>query len=429
MKSFVRQLIDNFRDRAYRESLAAEHLNATLSQQIAAVRQQRGLSQQELAKLVGTKQPGIARMERSDYGRANIATLQKIALALDCRLKVTLETYSSLLEESVLDDETALLRAAFDDDPLFRPGAVGDVRRKLVSWLYEAGSIEHLDNWLQGFELPLAGDEEPYQWLAAAVEGIPRFDYWKRQLAIRLREYLDDFRWRHVKSTDRKSLSARNAFLLAEWLRDPDALGEPVWKAHEHPDKVPLKGAKEPWPEHPMTRALTYNQAGINLPEVQVHWKRFVERAGTQVGPLDISRFAAAGLIGSSRLAGPAPYARGAAEAARMANEWSWSKSRRKDSLDGLKAGFEFMWRDHQDRPALRLETIEYAANSPGEGVSWSQGVMSAWYLSVRNYAPPTGQQGMGLLANAARFNSAAWEEKLTAMADSTKRFRLSVAA
>src|SRR6185503_4947266 len=62
---------------------------AAVADQVAERRQQRGLSQRELAELVGTTQSAIARLERG--GRPpRIDTLLRIANALDCELRVEL---------------------------------------------------------------------------------------------------------------------------------------------------------------------------------------------------------------------------------------------------------------------------------------------------------------------------------------------------
>jgi transcriptional regulator with XRE-family HTH domain len=61
-----------------------------VADQVAERRQQRGLSQRELAELVGTTQSAIARLERG--GRPpRIDTLLRIADALDCELVVDLK--------------------------------------------------------------------------------------------------------------------------------------------------------------------------------------------------------------------------------------------------------------------------------------------------------------------------------------------------
>jgi transcriptional regulator with XRE-family HTH domain len=63
---------------------------AAVADQVAERRQQRGLSQRELAELVGTTQSAIARLERG--GRPpRIDTLLRIADALDCELVVDLK--------------------------------------------------------------------------------------------------------------------------------------------------------------------------------------------------------------------------------------------------------------------------------------------------------------------------------------------------
>jgi predicted transcriptional regulator len=63
---------------------------AAVADQVSARRLQRGLSQRELAELVGTTQSAIARLERG--GRPpRIDTLLRIADALDCELVVDLK--------------------------------------------------------------------------------------------------------------------------------------------------------------------------------------------------------------------------------------------------------------------------------------------------------------------------------------------------
>jgi transcriptional regulator with XRE-family HTH domain len=64
-------------------------LFAAIAAQVAEQRQARGLSQRELAELVGTTQSAIARLESG--GRPpRIDTLLRISNALDCELVVQL---------------------------------------------------------------------------------------------------------------------------------------------------------------------------------------------------------------------------------------------------------------------------------------------------------------------------------------------------
>jgi transcriptional regulator with XRE-family HTH domain len=62
---------------------------AAIAEKVAEQRQAKGLSQRELAEIVGTTQSAIARLERG--GRPpRIDTLLRIADALDCELIVDL---------------------------------------------------------------------------------------------------------------------------------------------------------------------------------------------------------------------------------------------------------------------------------------------------------------------------------------------------
>lgn len=70
-------------------------LNAELAQLIYQVRTQAGLTQQQLADLIGTKQSVIARLEDADYEGHSLSMLQRIALALNRRVEIQLVPISS----------------------------------------------------------------------------------------------------------------------------------------------------------------------------------------------------------------------------------------------------------------------------------------------------------------------------------------------
>ncbi|MBI5408793.1 MAG: helix-turn-helix transcriptional regulator [Nitrospirae bacterium] len=54
-------------------------------------REKAGLSQAELARRIGTKQPALSRLETGRFTKATLETLKKIADALDMRLIVRLQ--------------------------------------------------------------------------------------------------------------------------------------------------------------------------------------------------------------------------------------------------------------------------------------------------------------------------------------------------
>lgn len=72
-------------------SLFSEALiNARVAQLIYKARSSANLTQKQLADLVGTNQPVIARLEDADYLGHSLTMLQKIALALNSRIEINL---------------------------------------------------------------------------------------------------------------------------------------------------------------------------------------------------------------------------------------------------------------------------------------------------------------------------------------------------
>jgi ribosome-binding protein aMBF1 (putative translation factor) len=69
-------------------SLEAERVNADVAQMIHDLRTDAGLSQKELAELVGTTQSVISRLEDADYEGHSLSMLKRIAKALNRRLTV-----------------------------------------------------------------------------------------------------------------------------------------------------------------------------------------------------------------------------------------------------------------------------------------------------------------------------------------------------
>jgi transcriptional regulator with XRE-family HTH domain len=65
-------------------------LNARVAQMIYAARTQVGLTQQQLAELIGTQQSVIARLEDADYEGHSLSMLQQIAQELNQRVKIQL---------------------------------------------------------------------------------------------------------------------------------------------------------------------------------------------------------------------------------------------------------------------------------------------------------------------------------------------------
>ena len=63
--------------------------------QVYDLRKKAGLTQTELARLVGTKQSNIARIESADYESYTYKTLEKVAKALKGRLEIKIVPFNS----------------------------------------------------------------------------------------------------------------------------------------------------------------------------------------------------------------------------------------------------------------------------------------------------------------------------------------------
>jgi ribosome-binding protein aMBF1 (putative translation factor) len=77
------------KDAELRKMIAEEALNVRVARMIYEARTRAGLTQAQLAEVIGTKQPVIARLEDADYEGHSLSMLQRIAEALGQRLEVS----------------------------------------------------------------------------------------------------------------------------------------------------------------------------------------------------------------------------------------------------------------------------------------------------------------------------------------------------
>jgi ribosome-binding protein aMBF1 (putative translation factor) len=77
-------------DPAIQDLLREASLNAKVAQLIYTARKQAGLTQQQLADLIQTKQSVIARLEDADYEGHSLSMLQRIGEALGQRIEINM---------------------------------------------------------------------------------------------------------------------------------------------------------------------------------------------------------------------------------------------------------------------------------------------------------------------------------------------------
>jgi transcriptional regulator with XRE-family HTH domain len=103
-------------DSEYRNAYVIAAIEQGVAWQIRLNREARGLSQAQLAELVGTKQSAISRLEDPTYGKYSIDTLLKIATAFDCALSLRFVPFSKVAIEAADLSPEALVVASFDQE-------------------------------------------------------------------------------------------------------------------------------------------------------------------------------------------------------------------------------------------------------------------------------------------------------------------------
>ncbi len=79
-------------DPTRKAALVAARVHAEVARTIYELRTEAGLTQQELAKLIGTTQSVISRLEDEEYTGHSLEMLHRIALALNKRMTVVMTT-------------------------------------------------------------------------------------------------------------------------------------------------------------------------------------------------------------------------------------------------------------------------------------------------------------------------------------------------
>jgi DNA-binding XRE family transcriptional regulator len=88
VRTFQSRLQEDLKDPEFRAHYLEEKQALKLAMKIAELREKKGLSQQQLAKLMGTSQQAISRIESGKYEGFTLKTLEKIAEATGMRVKI-----------------------------------------------------------------------------------------------------------------------------------------------------------------------------------------------------------------------------------------------------------------------------------------------------------------------------------------------------
>ena len=183
-----------------------------------------------------------------------------VARALGTRLKISFETYGSLIDEldSVTSDSLRRCRPESDPKLLGKPLELPTPDREapeptqwmqemMIPWLCSENlELGRLVDWLSGRGLPPVGhEEEPYHWIlrGIAVPGDRARDFLERSLAERLAVVLGEQPDIAALTEGNPNEFLRNLYWTCSGLQRHSVLGEPLWGAYKRLRHTKLPGA------------------------------------------------------------------------------------------------------------------------------------------------------------------------------------------
>jgi transcriptional regulator with XRE-family HTH domain len=117
MAAIGENLRRDLRGEEFSEGYAESFQDAYVATQIKVLREQNGWTQEKLAEELGTTQTVISRIESVNYSKWNTRTLKKIARAYRLRLKISFETFGSLIHDVENFSKENLRRCPREHDP------------------------------------------------------------------------------------------------------------------------------------------------------------------------------------------------------------------------------------------------------------------------------------------------------------------------
>ena len=88
VRSFRSRLREDLKDPEFKAQYQEERQALMLAMKISKLREKKGLSQQQMAKLMGTSQQAVSRIESGEYEGFTLKTLEKIAEATGTKVKI-----------------------------------------------------------------------------------------------------------------------------------------------------------------------------------------------------------------------------------------------------------------------------------------------------------------------------------------------------
>jgi transcriptional regulator with XRE-family HTH domain len=182
------RLINELRDKSYRDAFVEAHAGDSIAFQLKAMRLARDMGQRDVAGLLGNPdlQPMISRYENPDYGKYSVNTLLALARTFDVALVVHFAPFSELVDWDLSHETRKLVPSPFDkDDGLW--GHIGGAFSSLLTTPYDLGKPGDIpltdtgygNNPAAGLSQPKTnlGMDIPPKFFPNGVQGLPREIY------------------------------------------------------------------------------------------------------------------------------------------------------------------------------------------------------------------------------------------------------------
>lgn len=154
MSVISKRFADELNEKRMRDAYLSAQTRSKLSNQIRAVRTQRGWSQGEFATLLGKPQSNVSRLESRDYGNFTLKTLFALASAFDCGLVVEFVPYADFLRQTSDLSPSRLEVPSFTQaslSPLYQNGGAADFLTAITT--SQDQLVDHVRRLLQDYVL------------------------------------------------------------------------------------------------------------------------------------------------------------------------------------------------------------------------------------------------------------------------------------
>jgi transcriptional regulator with XRE-family HTH domain len=118
MSVISKRFADELAEKRMRDAYLSAQTRTKLTNQIRAIRNQRGWSQGQFAKILGKPQSNVSRLENREYGNFSLNTLFELASAFDVGLVVEFVPYDQFLRRTKDLSARALQMPSFSANSL-----------------------------------------------------------------------------------------------------------------------------------------------------------------------------------------------------------------------------------------------------------------------------------------------------------------------